>query len=76
MERVFSSLGVKKAAHGIELAEVKSENSHGTWVLRVWGWNIVTHCVPSAVMITGQSRQILFEGSHPKPRTYMDSFVE
>jgi len=25
--------------------------------------------------ITGQSRQILFEGSHPKPRTYIDSFV-
>jgi hypothetical protein len=24
--------------------------------------------------IYGQSRQILFEGSQPKPRTYMDSF--
>ena len=60
-ELAFSGFGVVKAAHGIELAEVESENSHGTWVLRVWGWNFVTHCVPSAVMITGQSRQILFK---------------
>ena len=38
MERVFSSLRIEKAAHGIELAEVESENFHSTWVLWVWDW--------------------------------------
>ena len=35
----FASFRVEKAAHRIELAEVESENSQGTCVLWVWGWN-------------------------------------
>ncbi len=38
---MFTSFRVIKAAHGIEFAEVKSENLHTPWV---WGWKFVTDC--------------------------------
>ncbi len=41
-ENVFSGFGIEKAAHGIELAEVQSENFHDRFVLWVWGWKNVT----------------------------------
>jgi hypothetical protein len=72
---VLSGFGVEKAAHGIELTEIQSENSHSTCVLRVWGWNFVTfeRCKRRT---RSQVRVARFysKGSHPKPRTYMDSF--
>ncbi len=75
-KRVLSGFGVEKAAHGIELTEIQSENFPGTCVLRVWGWNFVTflRCkrrTRSRVRVA----RFYSKGSHPKPRTYMDSFV-
>jgi hypothetical protein len=32
-KRVLSGFGVEKAAHGIELTEIQSENSHSTCVI-------------------------------------------
>ena len=72
---VLSGFGVEKAAHGIELTEIQSENFHSTCVLWVWGWNFVTflRCkrrTRSRVRVA----RFYSNGSHPKPRTYMDSF--
>jgi hypothetical protein len=55
-KRVLSGFGVEKAAHGIELTEIQSENSHNTDVSALQAQN----------KITGQSRQILFEGLPPQ----------
>lgn len=41
-KRVLSGFGVEKAAHGIELTEIQSENFHSTCVLWVWGRNFET----------------------------------
>jgi hypothetical protein len=75
-KRVLSGFGVEKAAHGIELTEIQSENSHSTCVLWVWGWNFVTflRCkrrTRSRVRVA----RFYSKGSHPKPRTYRDYFV-
>ena len=73
-KRVLSGFGVEKAAHGIELTEIQSENFHSTCVLWVWGWNFVTflRCkrrTRSRVRVA----RFYSKGSHPKPRTYMAS---
>jgi hypothetical protein len=72
---VLSGFGVEKAAHGIELTEIQSENIHSTCVLWVWGWNFVTflRCkrrTRSRVRVA----RFYSKGSHLKPKTYMDSF--
>ncbi len=71
----LAGFGIEKAAHRIELAEIKSENFHVLSVLAVWGGMNVTVVVNA----TGRSRvrvaRIYSNGSHPKPGTYMDAFV-
>ena len=37
---MFASFGVKKAAHGIELTEVESEDDHVCFVRWVWVGNL------------------------------------
>ena len=72
-KQVLSGFGVEKAAHGIELTEIQSENFLSTCAL--WFWNFVTflRCKRrkrSRVRVARFSSK----GSHPKPRTCMDSF--
>ncbi len=70
---MLASCGVKEAAHGVELAEVKSENVHVKSVREFGGWKNVTRQLQAA-QITGPSRQFYNKRLPPiKPRTYMDS---
>ena len=67
-KRVLSGFGVEKAAHGIELTEIQSENSHSTCVLWVWGWNFVTFCVASAEQDHGsESSDFIRRAPTPNP---------
>ena len=50
MERMFTSICIEEAAHGIELTEVESENFHGL-VLWVWGWKIEPDVSASAARV-------------------------
>ena len=64
-EFVFSGFGVKKAAHGIELAKIECENFHSLCPSGL-GWNECDSdgCDPQGSersKITGPSRQILFK---------------
>ena len=59
-EFVFSSFGVEKAAHGLEFAEVQSENFH--WQLSlVFGDGLNVTVVDNSTRDHGPSRQILIE---------------
>jgi hypothetical protein len=74
-KRVLSGFGVEKAAHGIELTEIQSENFHSTCVLWVWGWNFVTFLrCKRRTRSRVRFARFYSKGSHTKPRTYMDSF--
>jgi hypothetical protein len=69
--------GVEKAAHGIEVTDIQRENLHGTSFLWVWGWGFVTflRCKRSA-RSRAKAARFSSKGSLPKPRTYVDSFVD
>ncbi len=63
---MLPSFCVKKAAHCIELAKVKSENFHVEFVLRVWGCHICDSGCYWQPKITGANRQILFKWLPPQ----------
>jgi hypothetical protein len=70
---MLSGFGVEKAAHGVELAEVKSENLHGYGSLVMVGGTIVT-VAAKAAQDHGFESPVLREWLPPAiPWTYMDS---
>jgi hypothetical protein len=72
---MFARSGIINATHGIELAEVKSENDHQFCSLGLG----VEFCDVSASqaqsMITGQSRQILFKWLPPQTQDLHGFFL-
>ena len=63
-EPVLASRGIKEAAHGVEFAEVKSENLHLLSVREFGGWKNVTdrsHLAASRVRVAS----LVTKGSHP-----------